>query len=131
MNRTKVGARPGSSGEDGHAGLAPPAPAGDTSRPRGSFTGTFGRSTAWAAGRSAARLARLLREQEVPGSNPGAPMCEEVPEKCGTFAVPHFFVVASPEVNLAQFRHGATAILAGTPRARPRGGVRHLGRGRH
>src|SRR6185312_7579784 len=26
------------------------------------------------AGRSAARLARLLREQEVPGSNPGAPM---------------------------------------------------------
>jgi hypothetical protein len=24
-------------------------------------------------GRSAARLARLLREQEVPGSNPGAP----------------------------------------------------------
>ena len=26
------------------------------------------------AGRSAARLARLLREQEVPGSNPGAPI---------------------------------------------------------
>jgi hypothetical protein len=25
-------------------------------------------------GRSAARLARLLREQEVPGSNPGAPI---------------------------------------------------------
>ncbi len=29
------------------------------------------------AGRSAARLARLLREQEVPGSNPGAPMVKQ------------------------------------------------------
>ncbi len=30
-------------------------------------------------GRSAARLARLLREQEVPGSNPGAPITIKAP----------------------------------------------------